>query len=189
VSGEIRVEELKSQISQKCLSSLLSFQKLPFTPNTLCQAGENKGNDEGFPRLLWRDRKILCYMEFERMINLSVFAFYRFYNKTINISTNTLYFIYSLDIRMACWKGTGSNSWRGAKIQIWRTPPWTCILGTLPAYQKQGFGRRMLHFLHDKAKKEGYKGIYSLPIVTRQLFIYIWKGGDSSWKKNFQLEM
>lgn len=33
------------------------------------------------------------------------------------------------------------------------------VLGTLPAYQKQGFGQEMLHFLYDKAKKEGYRGI------------------------------
>ncbi|MDI6603150.1 MAG: GNAT family N-acetyltransferase [Patescibacteria group bacterium] len=33
------------------------------------------------------------------------------------------------------------------------------LLGTLPAYQKQGLGKRILHFLYDKARKEGYKGI------------------------------
>lgn len=33
------------------------------------------------------------------------------------------------------------------------------ILGTLPAYQQQGFGRKMLHFLYDKAREEGCKGV------------------------------
>jgi len=32
------------------------------------------------------------------------------------------------------------------------------ILGTLPAYQKQGLGRKMLNFLYNEAKREGYKG-------------------------------
>lgn len=33
------------------------------------------------------------------------------------------------------------------------------LLGTLPAYQRQGFGRKMLRFLCDKAKEEKYKGV------------------------------
>jgi len=33
------------------------------------------------------------------------------------------------------------------------------ILGTLPAYQKQGLGRKMLRFLNNEAKKDGYKGV------------------------------
>lgn len=31
--------------------------------------------------------------------------------------------------------------------------------GTLPSYQGHGFGRKMLHFLYKKAKRENYKGI------------------------------
>ncbi len=33
------------------------------------------------------------------------------------------------------------------------------ILGTLPAYQKQGLGRKMLHFLYDEARGRDYKGL------------------------------
>jgi len=33
------------------------------------------------------------------------------------------------------------------------------IFGTLPAYQRQGLGRKMLHFLYNEAKKDGYKGV------------------------------
>ena len=33
------------------------------------------------------------------------------------------------------------------------------ILGTLPAYQRQGLGRKMLRFLYNEAKREGYKGV------------------------------
>jgi len=33
------------------------------------------------------------------------------------------------------------------------------ILGTLPAYQRQGLGRKMLNFLYNEAKKEEYKGV------------------------------
>jgi GNAT superfamily N-acetyltransferase len=33
------------------------------------------------------------------------------------------------------------------------------ILGTLPAHQRQGLGRRMLQFLYDEARRSGYKGI------------------------------
>lgn len=33
------------------------------------------------------------------------------------------------------------------------------VLGTLPAFQRQGFGRRMLQFLYNEAKRRGYKGI------------------------------
>ena len=33
------------------------------------------------------------------------------------------------------------------------------ILGTLPAYQRQGLGRKMLRFLNNEAKKDGYKGV------------------------------
>ena len=33
------------------------------------------------------------------------------------------------------------------------------ILGTLPAYQKQGLGRQMLRFLSNEAKRDGYKGV------------------------------
>jgi ribosomal protein S18 acetylase RimI-like enzyme len=33
------------------------------------------------------------------------------------------------------------------------------VLGTLPAYQKQGLGRCMLNFLYNEARKENYKGV------------------------------
>jgi len=33
------------------------------------------------------------------------------------------------------------------------------IFGTLPAYQQQGLGRKMLNFLYNEAKREGYKGV------------------------------
>lgn len=33
------------------------------------------------------------------------------------------------------------------------------ILGTLPAYHKQGLGRKMLHFLYDEARRRNYKGL------------------------------
>lgn len=33
------------------------------------------------------------------------------------------------------------------------------IFGTLPSYQRQGLGRKMLSFLYNEAKKEDYKGI------------------------------
>jgi len=33
------------------------------------------------------------------------------------------------------------------------------IFGTLPLYQKQGFGRRVLQFLYDEAKRLDYKGL------------------------------
>ncbi len=33
------------------------------------------------------------------------------------------------------------------------------ILGTLPSYQRQGLGRKMLNFLYNEAKREGYKGV------------------------------
>jgi len=33
------------------------------------------------------------------------------------------------------------------------------IFGTLPSYQRQGLGRKMLSFLYNEAKKEGYKGM------------------------------
>ena len=33
------------------------------------------------------------------------------------------------------------------------------IFGTLPAYQRQGLGRKMLNFLYNEAKRQGYKGV------------------------------
>jgi ribosomal protein S18 acetylase RimI-like enzyme len=33
------------------------------------------------------------------------------------------------------------------------------ILATVPAFQRQGFGRRVLHFLYREAMREGYSGI------------------------------
>lgn len=33
------------------------------------------------------------------------------------------------------------------------------ILGTLPAYQRQGLGRKMLNFLYNEAKRGNYKGV------------------------------
>jgi len=33
------------------------------------------------------------------------------------------------------------------------------LLGTLPAYQRQGLGHKMLRFLYDYARKENYKGM------------------------------
>jgi ribosomal protein S18 acetylase RimI-like enzyme len=33
------------------------------------------------------------------------------------------------------------------------------IFGTLPSYQRQGLGRKMLNFLYKEAKKEGYNGM------------------------------
>jgi ribosomal protein S18 acetylase RimI-like enzyme len=51
------------------------------------------------------------------------------------------------------------------------------ILGTLPAYQKQGFGRRMLHFLYDKAKKEDHKGIILVATCDTPAFHFYLKEG------------
>ncbi len=33
------------------------------------------------------------------------------------------------------------------------------IIGTMPTHQRMGFGRKMLRFLYEKARNEGYKGI------------------------------
>ena len=33
------------------------------------------------------------------------------------------------------------------------------VFGTLPSYQRQGLGRKMLNFLYNEAKREEYKGI------------------------------
>lgn len=51
------------------------------------------------------------------------------------------------------------------------------LLGTLPAYQKQGFGRKMLHFLQKKAKEENYKGVILLVNKDLPAFHFYLKEG------------
>jgi ribosomal protein S18 acetylase RimI-like enzyme len=51
------------------------------------------------------------------------------------------------------------------------------LLGTLPVYHKQGYGRRMLHFLYDKAKNEGYKGLILVATCKTPAFYFYLKEG------------
>lgn len=51
------------------------------------------------------------------------------------------------------------------------------LLGTLPAYQKQGFGRKMLHFLQKKAKEEKYKGVILITNKDLPAFHFYLKEG------------
>lgn len=50
-------------------------------------------------------------------------------------------------------------------------------LGTLPTYQRQGFGRRMLHFLYDEARRERYKGVILVADCSTPAFhLYLKEG-------------
>jgi len=51
------------------------------------------------------------------------------------------------------------------------------IFGTLPAYQKQGFGREMLCFICKKAESEGYEGVRLTAVRdTPSFHLYIKEG-------------
>lgn len=51
------------------------------------------------------------------------------------------------------------------------------LLGTLPVYQMQGFGRKMLHFLYKEAEKEKYKGVMILATHDTPAFrLYLKEG-------------
>lgn len=49
------------------------------------------------------------------------------------------------------------------------------LLGTLPEHQRKGFGRMMLRFLKDFARKEGYKGIILVADVDTPAFNFYLK--------------
>ncbi|MBC8276026.1 MAG: GNAT family N-acetyltransferase [Chloroflexi bacterium] len=49
--------------------------------------------------------------------------------------------------------------------------------GTLPSYQRQGFGRKMLHFVYEEAKKENYDGINLWTVRDRPAFLLYLKEG------------
>ncbi len=68
-------------------------------------------------------------------------------------------FIFTL-LRVLGWRSTKELAslyrekpkYRGRYLEL-------IILGTLPAYQRRGYGRRMLRFLYNKAEREKYRGI------------------------------
>jgi ribosomal protein S18 acetylase RimI-like enzyme len=50
-------------------------------------------------------------------------------------------------------------------------------LATLPAYQGRGLGRKMLRFLYDEARKEGYKGVTLVTVRDTPAFrLYLGEG-------------
>lgn len=49
--------------------------------------------------------------------------------------------------------------------------------GTLPSYQRQGFGREMLHFIYEEAKKEYYDGVNLWTVRGRPAFLLYLKEG------------
>lgn len=51
------------------------------------------------------------------------------------------------------------------------------ILGTLPTYQQQGLGRKMLNFLYAEAKREKYKGVILVTDPTTPAFQLYTKEG------------
>ncbi|MEM3617633.1 MAG: GNAT family N-acetyltransferase [Candidatus Bathyarchaeia archaeon] len=51
------------------------------------------------------------------------------------------------------------------------------LLGTLPSYQRQGYGRKMLRFLYELAKKEGFKGITLVADKNTPAFHFYQKEG------------
>jgi ribosomal protein S18 acetylase RimI-like enzyme len=66
---------------------------------------------------------------------------------------------------LALWRAIGWRSGKEMEIIHREEPKYEgrylelVILGTLPAYQKQGFGRKMLQFLYNKARREKYRGV------------------------------
>lgn len=51
------------------------------------------------------------------------------------------------------------------------------LYGTLPSYQKQGFGRQMINFLYDFAKKNNYGGVTGVTNSTRPAFKFYMRTG------------
>ncbi len=51
------------------------------------------------------------------------------------------------------------------------------ILGTLPEYQRQGYGRKMLHFLYNEAKQREYSGIILITARDTPAFHFYLKEG------------
>jgi len=49
--------------------------------------------------------------------------------------------------------------------------------GTLLSYQRQGFGRKMLHFIYEEAKKEEYDGVNLWTVKDRPAFLLYSKEG------------
>ena len=49
--------------------------------------------------------------------------------------------------------------------------------GTLLSYQRQGFGRKMLHFVYEEAKKEKYDGVNLWTVKDRPAFLLYSKEG------------
>lgn len=57
------------------------------------------------------------------------------------------------------------------------------IFGTVPTHQRRGFGRKMLHFLYEKARNEGYRGIILLTNPEAPAFSLYLKEGFNVEKK------
>ena len=51
------------------------------------------------------------------------------------------------------------------------------LLGTLPSFQKKGFGRKMLNSLYDFAKKNNYDGITCVANSSRPAFKFYRREG------------
>jgi len=51
------------------------------------------------------------------------------------------------------------------------------LYGTLPSYQKKGFGRQMLNFLYDFAKKNNYGGVTGVTNSIRPAFKFYMRDG------------
>ena len=113
---------------------------------------------------IWKDGKLVC-------ASLSM-------NSKIKLSTLMMIkFIFSL-LRILKWRIVRFITVMLKERPIYKEHNLELVsFGTLPAYQKQGFGRKMLHFLYNRARKEKSKGINLFTVKGRTAFhLYLKEG-------------
>lgn len=178
---EVRIERLKSS-DKKVLLDL--FDKA-FTVHPLIPALTEKpkarrkvmkafldffAGKESFTYGVKKDDKIICgSVSVDSKREHSMFSLIRF--------------IISLSLALG-WKGAKDMETVHREEPQYEEPYLELvILGTLPEYQRKGVGRKMLRFLKDLAKKEGYKGITLVADVNTPAYNFYLKEGFVVEKK------
>ncbi|MBE9482840.1 MAG: GNAT family N-acetyltransferase [Chloroflexi bacterium] len=113
---------------------------------------------------VWKDDKLVCISV--SMGGLRILAKVRLY----------LWFILSLS-RLLKWRIArfirvmmGRPKHKGQYLEF-------MSFGTLPFYQRHGFGRKMLHFIYEEAKKENYNGVNLWTVRDKPGFLLYSKEG------------
>lgn len=167
---EIRIEELKGSNYSEVLELFTrAFKDYPIATTLHLETEKTRAVIETFLNFFWKtmtaslygilkDNKLVC-------TSLSV-------DSTTKPSILSLIrFIFSL-IRIFRYSAREFEKVHSERPKYKERYLELVLISTLPEYQRQGFGRKMLHFLCEKTIREDYKGI--ILVVRRDAPAFQW---------------